>query len=72
MEVDTATPAPASTATNADATPSAKKPFAPPLDSATQDLLPECTVYLRLLLVLAAIDAGKIEEVRNLMLEAIW
>jgi 26S proteasome regulatory subunit N3 len=59
MEVDSA-PAeePNGTATPA---PSGKK-YSPPVDSSTQDLLPECVVYLRLLLILANLDAGRVEQ----------
>ena len=70
MEVDS-TPAPApeanrtttesnGTATSATTIP---KKFSPPIDPTNQDLLPECIVYLRLLLLLANLDAGKIQEV---------
>ena len=38
------------------------KKFSPPLD-ASGDLVVECTVYLRLLLLLKAIDAKNIDEV---------
>jgi 26S proteasome regulatory subunit N3 len=59
MEVDSA-PAeePNGTATPS---PSGKK-YSPPVDSSTQDLLPECVVYLRLLLILANLDAGRVEQ----------
>ena len=56
MEVDSAQPAATSP------TPSIKK-FNPPVDPSTQDLLPECIIYLRLLLILANLDAGRIHEV---------
>ena len=39
-----------------------RTPFLPPLDSAG-DLLPECVAYIRLLILLAALDAGKVQEV---------
>ncbi len=47
------------------ATPSSKK-STPPIDPIDQDLLPECIVYLRLLLILANLDAGKVQEVCHL------
>lgn len=37
--------------------------FTPPVDAATGDLLVEGIVYLRLLLILLNLDAGKVEEV---------
>lgn len=40
----------------------APKKYTAPVDSATQDLIPEGVVYLRLLLILAALDAGKVAE----------
>ena len=50
------------------ATPSAKttvvKKYAPPVDS-SGDLLVECTVYIRLLLILANIDAKNLDEVSS-------
>ena len=59
MEVDPAQAAETS------ATPSIRK-FNPPIDPFTQDLLPECIIYLRLLLILANLDAGRIQEVGHL------
>lgn len=38
------------------------KKYVAPVDQSTQDLIPEAIVYLRLLLVLAALDAGKVAE----------
>jgi len=52
------------TAPAAPSHPPAKK-FTPPIDPTNQDLMPECTVYLRLLLILANLDAGKVQEVRD-------
>lgn len=84
MDVDSAaaTPAPsaaaaapaaageASTSTSA-ATPAPAQPkkYTAPVDPATNDLIPEAVVYLRLLLILAAIDAGKIHEAGEFALE---
>jgi 26S proteasome regulatory subunit N3 len=42
--------------------PAPAKKYTAPVDSATQDLIPEGVVYLRLLLILAALDAGKVAE----------
>ncbi len=56
MDVDIAPSAPNGSA------PPIKK-FTPPLDPATQDTVPEAVVYLRLLLILANLDAGKVKEV---------
>lgn len=58
MEVDSSAPAAEGTTV---ATP--KKKFVPPIYPATGDLLPEGIVYLRLLLILANLDAGRIIEV---------
>ncbi len=52
MEVDVEEPS----------TSAVKKPFSPPLDS-TGDLLPECVVYIRLLILLAVLDASRVQEV---------
>ena len=43
-------------------TPSGRKSAAP-VDAVTQDLLPECIVYIRLLLILSNLDAGNVKEV---------
>jgi 26S proteasome regulatory subunit N3 len=40
--------------------------YSPPLDAQSGDLIPEGVVYLRLLLVLMNLDAGKVEEVCSL------
>ncbi|BEJ12013.1 hypothetical protein CspHIS471_0204730 [Cutaneotrichosporon sp. HIS471] len=40
----------------------APKKYTAPVDSSTQDLIPEGVVYLRLLIILAAVDAGKVAE----------
>lgn len=37
--------------------------YSPPLDAQTGDLIPEGVIYLRLLLALMNLDAGKVEEV---------
>lgn len=63
MEVDTPVPATEGTAAEAGTSPSPKKKFVPPIDPATGDLLPEGIVYLRLLLILANLDAGRVVEV---------
>lgn len=39
------------------------KKFSPPLDGVTQDLIPEGVAYLRLLLIMMNLDAGKVKEV---------
>lgn len=38
--------------------------YTAPIDPTTSDLLPECTVYLRLLMILANLDAGRVQQVR--------
>lgn len=43
-------------------TPAQPKKYVAPVDNSTQDLITEGIVYLRLLLILAALDAGKIAE----------
>lgn len=63
MEVDTSVPATEGTAAGAATGPSPKKKFVPLIDPATGDLLPEAIVYLRLLLILANLDAGRVVEV---------
>lgn len=63
MEVDTSVPATEGTAAEAATGPSPKKKFVPPIDPVTGDLLPEGIVYLRLLLILANLDAGHVVEV---------
>ncbi|CAK9786175.1 putative 26S proteasome regulatory subunit [Cutaneotrichosporon oleaginosum] len=40
----------------------APKKYVVPLDAARQDLIPEGIVYLRLLIILAALDAGEVAE----------
>jgi 26S proteasome regulatory subunit N3 len=44
------------------ATPTPGKKYSPPVDPTTQDLLPECVAYLRLLLISANLDAGRVIE----------
>jgi 26S proteasome regulatory subunit N3 len=67
MEIDSvpteATPAEATASTSA----AQAKKFSPPLDGISQDLIPEAVVYLRLLLILMNLDAGKVKEVSQLM-----
>lgn len=58
MEVDSSAPAAEGTTV-----PTPKKKFVAPIYPATGDLLPEGIVYLRLLLILANLDAGRIIEV---------
>lgn len=58
MEIDSSIPAAEGTTA-----PTPKKKFVPPIYSATGDLLPEGIVYLRLLLILANLDAGRVVEV---------
>lgn len=65
MEIDQAPiDVPANAAASAPAETQAKK-FSPPLDGVTQDLIPEAVAYLRLLLVLMNLDAGKVQEVSS-------
>jgi 26S proteasome regulatory subunit N3 len=61
MDMDEAAPAAGSSA-------QAKK-YTSPVDKATNDLIPEAVVYLRLLLILAALDAGKVVEAGEFALE---
>nr|ODN97792.1 26S proteasome regulatory subunit N3 [Cryptococcus depauperatus CBS 7855] len=76
MEVDVPTPAlmvPA--ASSGTATPTVttesvpKKKFVPPIDPSTGDLLPEGIVYIRLLLVLMNLDAGRVKEAADFAME---
>ncbi|WVR07220.1 hypothetical protein IAU60_004261 [Kwoniella sp. DSM 27419] len=61
MEVDS-NAAPAEATDSPDTAPAAgKKKFTPPVD-ASGDLLPEAVMYVRLLLILANLDAGKVKE----------
>lgn len=79
MDVDSvaATPAPApaaeastsATTTTAAAAPSQPKKYTAPIDQTTSDLIPEAIVYLRLLIILAALDAGKVAEAADFALE---
>ena len=55
-------PVPASTKTPATAATTPKK-YTAPVDPTTGDLLPECIMYLRLLLLLANLDAGFTQQV---------
>ncbi|WOO85576.1 putative 26S proteasome regulatory subunit rpn3 [Vanrija pseudolonga] len=64
MDVDSAA-APAADGTVA----AAVKKYTAPLDASTNDLLPEGIVYLRLLIILAALDAGKVVEAGEFALE---
>ncbi|KAK4687212.1 26S proteasome regulatory subunit N3, partial [Tremellales sp. Uapishka_1] len=65
MEID-------STPAAEEAAPAAvKKAFSPPIDAATQDLLPEGIVYLRLLILLSALDAGKVQEAGDFAMETV-
>jgi 26S proteasome regulatory subunit N3 len=45
---------------------SSKPKYTAPVDGQTEDLILEGTAYLRLLLVLMNLDAGKVEEVSQL------
>nr|WRH23619.1 Fructose-1-6-bisphosphatase [Naematelia aurantialba] len=76
MEVDTTAAATAATAAAAATTAAptagaaaASKKYTPPTDAATGDLVPEGAVYLRLLLILANLDAGKSQEAGDFALE---
>ncbi|WVQ82190.1 hypothetical protein IAT38_004318 [Cryptococcus sp. DSM 104549] len=62
MEVDPSPAAAPEAAADAPKAPAPKRKFVPPVDSATGDLLPEGIVYLRLLLILATLDAGRTVE----------
>ncbi|OXH42303.1 26S proteasome regulatory subunit N3 [Cryptococcus neoformans] len=64
MEVDSSAPAAEGTTV-----PTPKKKFVPPIYPATGDLLPEGIVYLRLLLILANLDAGRIIEAGDFAME---
>ena len=48
--------------------------YTAPIDPITGDLMPECTVYLRLLLILANLDAARVQQVsrRILARKARW
>jgi hypothetical protein len=71
MEVDPAPTSTTATTGESPASPTATvKPFSPPLDAKTNDLLPEGTAYIRLLLILANIDAGHVQEVSVLVVRA--
>ncbi|WRT66189.1 uncharacterized protein IL334_003142 [Kwoniella shivajii] len=63
MEVDSAP------TTTDGSTTSTKKKFSPPLDS-NGDLIPEGIMYLRLLLILSNLDAGKVVEAGEFALES--
>jgi hypothetical protein len=52
------TPAPASIPAAAEGS-----KFAPPIDATSGDTVPEVTIYVRLLLILANLDADKVELV---------
>jgi 26S proteasome regulatory subunit N3 len=71
MQVDSAsTPAPTTEGEEKDKeTPkaSSKPQYTAPVDGQTEDLILEATAYLRLLLVLMNLDAGKVEEVSQLI-----
>ncbi|ADV20103.1 26S proteasome regulatory subunit N3 [Cryptococcus gattii E566] len=69
MEIDTSVPATEGIAAEAATGPSPKKKFVPPIDPATGDLLPEGIVYLRLLLILANLDAGRVVEAGDFAME---
>ncbi|KAI9639580.1 proteasome regulatory subunit C-terminal-domain-containing protein [Dioszegia hungarica] len=55
-------------ASTSEAATGAKK-FSPPLDGVSQDLIPEAVAYLRLLLILMNLDAGKVEEAGTFAME---
>lgn len=59
MDVD----APVTEETSATKPAAVSRKYVAPVDPASGDLIPEGVVYLRLLLLLANIDAGKIEQV---------
>jgi hypothetical protein len=64
MEVDESAPAPTGADASGEASSAAQpKKFSPPLDGVSQDLIPEGVAYLRLLLILMNLDAGKVKEV---------
>ena len=70
MQVDSAsTPAPTTEGEEKEketAKVSSKPKYTAPVDGQTEDLILEGTAYLRLLLVLMNLDAGKVEEVSQL------
>jgi 26S proteasome regulatory subunit N3 len=70
MQVDSAsTPAPTTEGDEKEKeTPkaSSKPKYTAPVDGQTEDLILEGTAYLRLLLILMNLDAGKVEEVSQL------
>lgn len=45
-----------------------KKAYVAQVDPISGDLVPECTAYLRLLLILANLDANRVKEVRHILL----
>lgn len=61
MDVD----APVTEETSATRPAAVSRKYVAPVDPASGDLIPEGVVYLRLLLLLANIDAGKIEQVSH-------
>lgn len=66
MEIDFAPTEPASAEAAASTSATQPKKFSPPVDGVSQDLIPEAVVYLRLLLILMSLDAGKVKEVSQL------
>ncbi|KAK8864225.1 hypothetical protein IAR55_001471 [Kwoniella newhampshirensis] len=66
MEID---PTPAKAEESNTTPPTTKKKFTPPIDGSTGDLLPEAVMYIRLLIILLNLDAGRIKEAGDFALE---
>ncbi|WWD17477.1 hypothetical protein CI109_101918 [Kwoniella shandongensis] len=69
MEVDPAPAATTTTTAEGTTTPASKKKFTPPIDGASGDLLPEGVMYIRLLVILLNLDAGRVKEAGEFALE---
>ncbi|OCF76375.1 26S proteasome regulatory subunit N3 [Kwoniella mangroviensis CBS 8886] len=69
MEVDPTDSTTTTTAGDTAATTQKKKKFSSPLDNSGNDLIPEGIIYLRLLLILLNLDAGKVVEAGEFALE---
>ena len=65
MEIDSAP------AASKDTTSTQPRKFSPPIDPNTHDLFPEGTIYIRLLLILANLDAERVKEVRSLAVSGL-
>lgn len=70
MDVDAAPAGETEGSASSSTTPaSAPKKYTPPVDPNSNTLIPEAVMYIRLLLILAAIDAGQIAEAGEFALE---